>query len=340
MSVTRAPHWPPGTLPIPAIDQTQPSAPVARDRKNLGYILGFVGVAIFAGSLPATRLAVATLDPWFVTSARAGIAGLCALLLLAVLRRPLPPKDAWPRIVIIALGVVFGFPFFSALAMQTVPAAHGGVVLGILPLATVAAAVVMTKERPALGFWIAAMVGAALVVAFALTRGGSFSLSPGDAQLILVIISGAIAYTASGSLTREMPGWEVISWTLVASLPFSLLGCWLTFPANAISVPADAWLAVIYSAVFAQWMGFFFWNAGLAMGGISRVSQVQLLLPFVTVALAALVNRESVDLQTILFAAAVVVTVAVGTRMRVASSAASERQTSSREATVRSAETP
>ena len=153
------------------------------------------------------------------------------------------------------------------------------------------------------------MVGAALVVAFALTRGGSFSLSPGDAQLILVIISGAIAYTASGSLTREMPGWEVISWTLVASLPLSLLGCWLTFPANAISVPADAWLAVIYSAVFAQWMGFFFWNAGLAMGGISRVSQVQLLQPFVTVALAALVNHESVDLQTILFAAAVVVTV-------------------------------
>lgn len=306
-------------MPARAPDCLAPPADIAPDRRNLGYLLGFIGVAIFAGSLPATRLAVAALDPWFVASARAGMAGLCALLLLAALRRPLPPRDAWPRILIIALGVVFGFPLFSALAMQTVPAAHGGVVLGILPLATVAAAVVMTKEKPALGFWIAAVIGAALVVAFAVARGGTFALSEGDALLILVIISGAVAYAASGSLTREMPGWEVISWTLVASLPLSLLGCWLTFPANAGSVPAEAWLSVIYSAVFAQWMGFFFWNAGLAMGGISRVSQVQLLQPFVTVALAALVNRESVDLQTILFAAAVVATVAVGTRMRVVS---------------------
>jgi drug/metabolite transporter (DMT)-like permease len=286
-------------------------------REQLGYLLGFAGVAIFAGSLPATRLAVSALSPWFVTSARAAIAGLCALALLLVLRRPLPPRETWPSIALIVLGVVFGFPFFTALAMQTVPAAHGGVVLGILPLATAAAAVVMTHEKPGMGFWIAGLVGAALVVAFAVTRGGSLSLSPGDAQLVLAIISAAIAYTASGALTRSMPGWEVISWVLVVSLPLSLLACVLTFPENLAAVPAEAWLGLLYSAVMAQWMGFFFWNAGLAMGGIAHVSQVQLLQPFVTVGLAALVNRERIDLQTILFAAAVVATVAVGMRMRV-----------------------
>ncbi|MBV6487524.1 MAG: hypothetical protein GHHEDOFH_01471 [Pseudorhodoplanes sp.] len=290
-------------------------------RTNFGFILGFLGVCIFAGSLPATRLAVEFIDPWFVTAARAGIAGVCALALLLMLRRPLPPKRVWPGFVIIALGVVFGFPFFSALAMQNVPASHGAVVLGVLPLATAAAAVVMAHERPGWGFWIAGIIGAALVMLFAIHQNGGLQnfagLSEGDAQLVLAIMSAAIAYTASGALTRTMPGWEVISWTLVLSLPFSLLACWLLLPSDLSAIPASAWSGLLYSALMAQWMGFFFWNAGLALGGISRVSQVQLVQPFVTVALAALVNRESVGLDTILFALAVVTTVAVATRMRV-----------------------
>jgi drug/metabolite transporter (DMT)-like permease len=286
-------------------------------REKLGFVLGFIGVAIFAGSLPATRLAVAHLDPWFVTAARAALAGLCALALLIVMRRPLPPKDAFARIAIIILGVVFGFPYFSALAMQTVPVAHGGVVLGVLPLATAAAAVVMTGERPGIGFWIAALTGALLVVGFALRHGGGGGVSAGDFELLLAIISGGLAYTASGSLARTMPGWEVISWALVASLPISFLASWALFPDNPTAVPADAWLGLLYSAVMAQWRGFFFWNAGLAMGGISRVSQVQLVQPFVTVGLAATVNRETIDLTTILFALAVVAVVGIGTRMRV-----------------------
>lgn len=285
--------------------------------EKLGYVLGFIGVAIFAGSLPATRLAVMHLDAWFVTSARAAIAGICALVLLIAMRRPLPPKDAWPRFTLVILGVVFGFPFFTALAMTNVPAAHGGVVLGVLPLATAATAVVLAGERPGLGFWIAAFIGAIVVTAFALRNSSGWSLSQGDLQLALAIVSGGIAYAASGALARTMPGWEVISWALVASLPVSLAAMILLFPANPAAIPLDAWLGLLYAAVMAQWMGFFFWNAGLAMGGISRVSQVQLIQPFVTVALAAIVNREIIDLQTILFALAVVLTVAIGTRMRV-----------------------
>lgn len=285
--------------------------------EKLGYVLGFIGVAIFAGSLPATRLAVMHLDAWFVTSARAAIAGICALVLLIAMRRPLPPKDAWPRFTLVILGVVFGFPFFTALAMTNVPAAHGGVVLGVLPLATAATAVVLAGERPGLGFWIAAFIGAIVVTAFALRNSSGWSLSQGDLQLALAIVSGGIAYAASGALARTMPGWEVISWALVASLPVSLAAMILLFPANPAAIPLDAWLGLLYAAVMAQWMGFFFWNAGLAMGGISRVSQVQLIQPFVTVALATIVNREIIDLQTILFALAVVLTVAIGTRMRV-----------------------
>lgn len=285
--------------------------------EKLGYALGFIGVAIFAGSLPATRLAVAHLDAWFVTAARAGIAGLCALIVLIVMRRPLPSKDSYPSLILIILGVVFGFPFFTALAMTNVPAAHGGVVLGVLPLATAATAVVLAGERPGLGFWIAAFIGAIVVTAFALRNGSGWSLSQGDLQLALAIVSGGIAYAASGALSRTMPGWEVISWALVASLPVSLAAMILLFPANPTAVPLDAWLGLLYAAVMAQWMGFFFWNAGLAMGGISRVSQMQLMQPFITVGLAATVNREIIDLQTILFALAVVIVVAIGTRMRV-----------------------
>jgi len=286
--------------------------------EKLGFVLGLIGTSIFAGSLPATRLAVAYLDAWFVTSARAGLAGICALVVLIVMRRPLPPKAAYPGLVLIILGVVFGFPYFTALAMQNVPAAHGGVVLGVLPLATAATAVVLAGERPGLGFWITALLGALVVTAFALRHGGDWTLSEGDAQLVLAIISAGIAYTASGALSRTMPGWEVISWALVASLPVSLGVSILLFPANPASVPIDAWLGLLYAAVMAQWMGFFFWNAGLAMGGISRVSQVQLIQPFVTVGLAATVNREVIDLQTILFALAVAIIVGIGTRMRVA----------------------
>ncbi len=288
-------------------------------REQLGLLLGIIGIAVFAGSLPGTRLALTGLDPWFVTAARAGIAGLCALALLVALRRKPPGRASWGRIGIAAFGLVLGFPLFSALAMQSVPAAHGGVVLGILPLATAGAAVLMTHERPGTGFWIAALVGAALVIVYAIQNGGGGSFALGDGFLLLAIVSAGAGYTASGDLTRRMPGWEVISWTLVLSLPFSLAAMIALWPANPAAVPLAPWLALAYVALMPQWLGFFAWNAGLALGGISRVSQVQLLQPFITVALAALVNRETIEAQTLLFAAAVVVTVGIGTRMRVES---------------------
>jgi drug/metabolite transporter (DMT)-like permease len=289
------------------------SSPASRER--LGLLLGFIGMAIFGGTLPATRIAVAEIDPIALTSLRTAIAGLCSLALLLVLRRPLPPRALWPQLVIAMLCVAILFPLLMSLGMQTVDASHGGVVLGILPIATALAAVAITHERPRPLFWIASVAGAALVVAFSLREGGG-AFSTGDLLLFAAVAVSAIGYAFSGRLTSQMPGWEVISWILVIGLPLSIPAAVLTMPHDVGQIALKPWLGLLYVALFSQWIGFFAWNAGLAMGGIARVSQIQLLQPFVTFALAAFFNDETITLQILLFAAAVVVTVAISTRTR------------------------
>jgi drug/metabolite transporter (DMT)-like permease len=287
----------------------------ALSRERLGLLLGFVGMAIFGGTLPATRIAVSAIDPMALTALRTVIAGLCSLVLLVVLRRPLPPRRLWLPLAIAMLCVSIAFPFLMALAVQTVDASHGGVVLGILPIATALVAVTITHERPRPLFWIASIAGAALVIAFALRQGGG-TLSAGDLLLFAAVAVSAIGYAFSGRLTADMPGWEVISWVLVMALPISLPAAALTMPADLTHIALKPWLALLYVALFSQWIGFFAWNAGMAMGGIARVSQVQLLQPFITFALAAFFNGETITLQILLFAAAVVATVAISTRTR------------------------
>jgi len=279
-------------------------------RERLGLLLGFVGMTIFGGTLPATRIAVAAL-----TALRTAIAGLASLALLVVLRRPFPPRKLWFQFMVAMLCACIMFPFLMALAVRTVDAAHGGVVMGALPIATALVAVLITHERPKPLFWIASFAGAALVVAFALRQGGG-ALSAGDLLLFSAVAASAIAYTFSGRLTAQMPGWEVISWVLVIALPISLPAAVLTMPADLSGIAPKPWLALLYVALFSQWIGFFAWNAGLAMGGIARVSQVQLLQPFVTFALAAIFNGETITLQIVLFAVAVVATVAISTWTR------------------------
>jgi drug/metabolite transporter (DMT)-like permease len=290
--------------------------PSFRSHEQLGLLLGFIGVAIFGGTLPATRLGVSVIDPLAFTAMRTAIAGLCALALMIVLRRPLPPRRLWPQLALTMICVSVGFPFLMALALTTVDASHGGVVLGILPIATALVAVAITHERPKAMFWIASVAGAAIVVAFALRQGGG-TLSVGDLLLFASVIVSAIGYGFSGRLTASMPGWEVISWVLVMSLPISSPAAILTMPSDLSSIPLGPWLALLYVALFSQWIGFFAWNAGMAMGGIARVSQVQLLQPFITFALAAVFNDETITLQILLFAAAVVVTVAISAQVRV-----------------------
>jgi drug/metabolite transporter (DMT)-like permease len=284
-------------------------------RESLGLLLGFVGMAIFGGTLPATRIAVSQIDPIALTSLRTAIAGVCSLALLVVLRRPLPPRALWPELAIAMLCVSILFPLLMSLGMQTVDASHGGVVLGILPIATALVAIAITHERPPLLFWIASIAGAALVIAFTLRQGGG-TLSSGDLLLFAAVAVASIGYAFSGRLTAKMRGWEVISWVLVMALPISLPAAALTMPSDVSYIDLKPWLGLLYVALFSQWIGFFAWNAGMALGGIARVSQVQLLQPFVTFALAAFFNGETITLQIALFAAAVVATVAISTRSR------------------------
>src|ERR1700709_164775 len=240
-------------------------------RERLGLLLGFVGMAIFAGTLPATRIAVSAIDPMALTALRTAIAGLCSLALLLVLRRPLPPRRLWRQLATVTLCVAVLFPLLMALAVQTVDASHGGVVLGILPIATALVAVAITHERPKPLFWIASIAGASLVVAFAVRQGGG-ALSAGDLLLFAAVALSSIGYAFSGRLTALMPGWEVISWALVIGLPISLPAAVLTLPADLSHIALKPWLALLYVAVFSQWIGFFAGNAGMAMGGIARVS--------------------------------------------------------------------
>jgi drug/metabolite transporter (DMT)-like permease len=286
-------------------------------RENLGLLLAFLGVVLFGGTLPATRLAVEFLDPWFVTFARAAIAGTAALALLLALRSRVPPRDTWGALALVGLGSAIGFPLLTALAMQTVPAAHGGVVVGILPLATTIAGAFIAHERPSAGFWLTALAGTALVVTYGLLHGGGGGFAAGDLYLLLGIATGAIGNAYSGRLVLVMSGWQVISWALVIVLPPSLVLALLLAPENPAAIPGSAWMALAYVAIVSQWLAFFPWNLGFKLAGIARVAQVQLLQTFVTLGLAALVNGEAIDLQTIGFAIAVVAVLMVGRTMPV-----------------------
>jgi len=293
-----------------------PSAPGRVSRQTLGMGLGFIGIAIFGGTLPATRLAVEGLDPFFITVGRAAASGLLSAALLLILRRRWPGMRQIRTMLICILTLVLGFPGLMALAMLTVPASHGGVVLGILPLTTAAAASLILGERPSLRFWLLAGLGTTVVVVFALRDNGG-EIAIGDVYLFLAAISTSIGYVFSADLSREMPGWEVISWILVLALPLTLpLAIWL-WPANPGAVPTAAWVAFAYVSVFSMFVGFFAWNAGLVMGGVARVSQVQLLQTFVTLGLSAVINGEHVGPSTIAVAALVVAIVAAGRNARI-----------------------
>jgi drug/metabolite transporter (DMT)-like permease len=289
---------------------------MTRSREHLGLALGLAGVLLFGGTLPATRLAVSSFDPLLLTAIRATIAGCAGLGVLLVLRRPLPARKLWPDVVIAGLCTIVGFPVLMALAMANVPAAHGGVVLGIMPLATAAAAAIVTRERPSLGFWLASAAGATVVVVFALREGGGgFVL--GDVFLLGTIVAGAFGYAMSGRLSLAMPGWEAICWQVALFLPLSAAAAIVLWPAHIGTVAAAGWAGLTYVSLISQFFAFFVFNAAMARLGVARCSQLMLLQPFVIILLAVPINGETIRLSTLAYAGAVLATVVFGQRMRV-----------------------
>lgn len=278
--------------------------------------LGLVGVIIFGATLPATRVAVGVFDPWFVTFGRAVVATIVAVLALLIFKRPFP-RDHTMQLLLAGFFVVVGFPGFMALAMLTVPAAHGGVVLGILPLATALFAALIGGEKPSIMFWFWGITGTILVSVFALLDGGGSGFAIGDMWLLMAALSASCGYVILAKLTRHMAGWEAISWALIVTLPISLPGTFYTFDSVYLTAPARGLFALFYLGLFSMFLGFFAWNTGLKLGGIARVGQLQLLQTFITLAVAALWLGEEISVQTLLFALAVLMVIVMGQRARV-----------------------
>lgn len=298
----------------------RPAAPAAgtayvasTSNRRLGLWLGLLGVIAFSGTLPATRLAVAWLDPVFVGLGRALVAAALAAIVLAATRTPVPPRALWPRLGVVALGVVAGWPVLSAFAMRHVPAAHGAVVAGLLPLATALAGAWLAHERPRRQFWGWALFGSAVVVAFALWEGGG-ALQPADLLLAGAVAAAAIGYAEGARLSRILGGWQVICWVLILAAPFVVIPTWLTFDARSLDAPWPAWAAFAYVAVISQFLGFFAWYRGLALGGIAAVGQTQLLQPFLTIIASAWLLAEPVTAATYISAALVIAAIAMGRR--------------------------
>jgi drug/metabolite transporter (DMT)-like permease len=277
--------------------------------KTSGWINGFIGVVIFSGSLPATRLAVLEFDPVFLTVLRAAIAGVLAVALLWLFRERRPTRDQWLSLFIVAMGVVLGFPLLTALALQHVTSAHSIVFVGLLPLATAIFGVLRGGERPRPVFWIFSVLGSALVVGFAISQG--LTASPtGDLLMLAAIVACGLGYAEGAKLSRSLGGWQVICWALVLSLPLmAVLSLWLA-PASFSTISLSAWLCLGYVSLFSMLIGFVFWYRGLAQGGIAAVGQLQLLQPFFGLALAATLLHEHVSVGMLAVTLGVILCVA------------------------------
>lgn len=312
-------------MPKHTSSTTFPAPPLPVHRlydETRGMLLGLTGVAIFSLTLPFTRLAVHEFDPLVVAFGRVVVAAVLAGCWLWWRGAPMPPRAALRPLAAVAVGCVLGFPWLTSVAMRTLPASHGAVMVGILPLTTAAWAALAGHERPSRGFWIVALAGAALTVGFALRQGGG-SLHQADALMLLAVLLAGLGYAQGGRLAQSMGGQQVISWSLLLAAPCAL-AVLLTvlvqrWTSHGVLLPAGpaAWLGLAYVSVFSMFIGFFFWYRGMALGGVARVSQIQLLQPFLSLAGAAVLLGEPLEAAQWIFAGAVIVLVALGRMMQV-----------------------
>ncbi|WP_120497515.1 DMT family transporter [Kiloniella sp. EL199] len=276
---------------------------------NKGWIYGFIGMTIFSASLPATRVAVGSFDPIFLTLARGSIAGLLGLALLLLFKEKRPQTKDLHSLLIVALGVVIGFPLLTAYALQHVTAAHSTVFIGLLPLATALFGVLRGNEKPQAIFWLFSLLGSALVAGYALIESaGSFNLW--DFLMFAAIVLCGLGYAEGAKLSRRLGGWQVISWALVFSLPVMIPITFYTMPASFNDITTSAWVGLAYVSLFSMLIGFIFWYRGLVEGGIASVGQLQLLQPFFSLILAVLLLGETISMTMMVITLGVVLCVA------------------------------
>ena len=296
--------------------------PLGMRRETLGMWLGVLGVALFAVTLPMTRMATGTqaapqLSPWFVTFGRAALAGVLSILVLGAMRAPRPERHQWKPLGMAVLGNVIGYPLLLGYALRAVTASHAAVVTALLPLATAAIAAWVLHQRARLGFWVCAVIGSGLVVAFSLLRawqqGHGFGFEWADLLLVGAVLAASFGYIYGAQVTPSLGAERVICWVCVMALPVTLPGALLTWPSQPVAW--TAWAGLAYVGVFSMWIAFFAWYRGLAMGGALRVSQAQLLQPFLSILAAVPLLGEPLDVVTLGFALAVVATVLIGKKL-------------------------
>jgi drug/metabolite transporter (DMT)-like permease len=271
-----------------------------------GFVYGFLGVLIFSFTLPATRIAVAELDATFVGLGRALVAAVLAALCLIVTRQPIPARRQLLRLGVVALGVVVGFPLLSAWALRQVPASHSAIINGLLPMATAVLAVLWDGDRPAPLFWVAALIGSVTVLGFVFITGET-SFVNGDIFMLGAVLIGAVGYVEGGRMSREIGSWQTICWALIVAVPFLLIPVGGIVAQNGLHASLDAWFGFAYVSVFSMFLGFFAWYRGLALGGIARVGQVQLIQALLTITWSSLLLGESIT-PLMIGAALVVIT--------------------------------
>lgn len=262
-------------------------------RTTEGWGSGLLGVIIFSGSLPATRVAVADFSPIFLTCARAVIAALLGGIFLFALRQPRPQKQDIVPLILVAVGGVVGFPLLTALALQHITSAYSIVFIGLLPLATAIFGVLRGGEHPKPAFWLFSTIGAVAVAGFAL-YGSQAGNVTGDLLMVAAILVCGLGYAEGATLSRRLGGWQVISWSLLLSLPLMAIIALAYLPSSWGNIHLSSWIGLGYVSVFSMLVGFIFWYRGLALGGIAGVGQLQLLQPFFGLLLAALFLHEPV----------------------------------------------
>lgn len=284
-----------------------------------GLSLAFLGVLCFSFSLPWTVWALESFAPVLTATGRAVIAGIVAGIILLARRVPWPPRRLLRPLLFTMAGAVFGWPILIALALQRTTSAHAAVIAAVMPLVTAVIAVLRTHEHVSRQFWLAAVLGSAALIVFALLRGGG---TGGDwlADLLVAgaVVSSSWCYVEGAGLTREMPGWQVISWVVVLALPITLPLSAVLIARGGVTTPltTQAWTGLALLGLMSMYFGFFAWYRGLALAGVAIGSQVQLIQAPLTLVWSAMLLGEQITWATVLTALAVVGCVAWAVRTR------------------------
>lgn len=262
---------------------------------SAGVALGLLGTLGFSGTPVATRIAVADFSPLGITCWRIVVAGLLgALTLYLTGRTALPDRRHIPGIVILGLGLAVGYPFFLAVALQSVPAAHSAIVTGLTPATTAIIAVLRTGERPGTAFWIACAVGTGGVLYYAYDAGaGQFSAA--DGWLVLTLLCVGLAYVEGGRVSAQLGGATALCWAMLFLTPFAAVPLlWTLQDADLGSIAPSVWMAMAYLGLVSMFLASILWYRGLALGGIARIGQINLLLPVTTLMWSAIILGEKI----------------------------------------------